>query len=282
MSALIRQSHANNSDPLWASAQGGEDIVTNEITIEQGGNITLGSSINTPTTLLFNKALDGSTFTQLQEAFRGESSTILDLAVFNPGGYDSLAVGNLNIYGQDVAYGTTTYASFKGTGTSFGLSYGTNASRTVYLDKLETGTAIITSNCVGPVPVSITGGSTFAINPIPTAPAAFSYFGFVITYPTTLTQEYDVYAMGTFGLVSGAVDPALPDIMVGTFEVGGTGTGVGTFYFNPENANWSMRARLICTTAAPTLKVGFQNTNKGTSTAVWSASCILCDIVRVK
>lgn len=282
MSALIKQSHANNNDPLWASAQGGENIVTDSIFINQGGNITLGSSINEGTTITFNKSVSGDTYTQLNEQYRGGGLGGLELTVTNQGGYDSLGVGQVDIYGQDAALGTANYMSFKGTGTSFGVDFGTNASRTVYLDKLETGTAILTSNTVGPVPVSINTGLTYAINPIPTSPTAFSYFGFAVNYPTVLNQEYDVYAMGTFGLVSGAVDPTIPDIMAGVFEVGGTGTGTGTFYFNPSNGNWSMRARLICTTATPTLKVGLQNTRKGTSTAVWSAACILCDVVRVK
>jgi len=282
MSALIRQSHANNTDPLWASAQGGENIVTDEITINQGGSITLGSSLVNGTVIQFNKALDGSTFAQLQTAYRGNGTTDIDLSLFNTGGYDTLATGNLNMYGQDVAYGTTDYLNFEGTGGSFGLSHGTNTVRDVYLDKLETGTAIITSKCVGPEPALISTAGPYAINPIPTAPAPFDYFGFGTAYPTTLGEEYDVYAMGTFGLVSGTGSPTIPDTMVVTFEVGGGGTGTGVFYFNPELPNWSVRARLVCNSSSPTIRVGCQNSQASGSTAVWSASCTLCDIVRVR
>jgi len=277
MSALIKQSHANNNDPLWASAQGGENIVTNEIEITAGGSILLDKTPG---------GTEGSQSGFIQANLPGQTGPNQYLALVstnNPGigtATDVLQCSNLYMNGGNVL-STPNYLSFDGTGT-YGLSYGTVGSRTIYLDQLSSGKAIITSNCVGPAPVSINTGLTYAINPIPTSPSAFDYFGFAVNYPTVLNQEYDVYAMGTFGLVSGAVDPTIPDIMAGVFEVGGTGTGTGTFYFNPSNGNWSMRARLICTTATPTLKVGFQNTQSGTSTAVWSAACILCDVVRVK
>lgn len=285
MSALIRQSHANDGDPLWASSQGNENIVTNQITINQGGSIRLGSSINSGTELIFNKALDGSTSTILQESYRGGGGgpTNLELTIFDQNAtHDVLGVGDISVYGKGSADGTANYVNFQGTGGSFGLSYGNNNTRTVYLDKLETGTAVLTTNTVGPVPVSITAGVTYALNPIPNAPSPFNYFGFGVTYPTTAGSEYDVYAMGSFGLVSGAGDPTIPDTMVGTFFVGTGATGTGTFYFNPTNSFWTMRARLIPTANNTNIRVGFQNSLGGTSTAVWSASCSLCDIVRVK
>ena len=113
MSALIKQSHANNNDPLWASAQGSENIVTDSITINQGGNITLGSSLVNGTAIVFNKNIPGTTLAQLQTAYRGGGTTDIDLSLFNAGGYDSLAMGNLNMYGQDVAFCSTNYLSFK-------------------------------------------------------------------------------------------------------------------------------------------------------------------------
>jgi hypothetical protein len=275
MSALIRQSHANNTDPLWASAQGGENIVTDEIEITAGGSI------------LFDKTPGGTQGTEsgfVQANLPGQAGPTQYLAlVQNAAGVittDVLQCSNLYMNGGG-ALNTPTYLSFDGN-LDYGLSYGTVGTRTIYLDSLSSGKAIITSNCVGPQPVLVSTAGPYAINPIPTAPAPFDYFGFGTAYPTTLGEEYDVYAMGTFGLVSGTGSPTIPDTMVVTFEVGGGGTGTGVFYFNPELPNWSVRARLVCNSSSPTIRVGCQNSQASGSTAVWSASCTLCDIVRVR
>lgn len=283
MSALIRQSHANNTDPLWASANGGENIVTDQLTINQGGNITMGSSINDRTPIIFNKALNGSTQATLSAEYVADDNQDLALTLQNEQGqYDILQIGDLFVFGLGQNYGAGDYLSFNGTGGSFGLSWGDLNTRTAYLDKLETGVGVLTSNIIGPVPVNCAVGGPYAINPIPTSPTAFDYFGLAPSYPTTSGNEYDVCAMGTFTLVSGTADANVPDIMAVSFSVGGTQTGLVTNYFNPATGNWNIRARLICTSTSASIRVGCQNTQKGTSTAVWSATCSLCDIVRVK
>jgi len=286
MSLLINESYANPTTPFWlTAAQTNENIIANNVTINQGGSIRLGSSINDGTTLIFNKAVDGSTSSVLQEEYRGGGggATNLELSVFDQTGhYDTIGLGDIDVYGKGAATGTANYINFQGTGGSFGLSYGNNNTRTAYLDKLETGNAVLTSNTIGPVPVTISTGGPFSISPVPTSPAAYQYFGFGVTYPTTAGNEYDCYAMGTFTLASGTPDATIPDIMAGSFFVGTGTTGTGNFYYNPETGNWIMRARLIPGSNAASIRVGFQNTQKGTSTAVYNATCTLCDIVRVK
>ena len=285
MSALQRQSYANQFEPLFLKDTGQEDNLTlKTLTIEEGGEINISSPLNQDTGIVMFKALNGSTYSVLQQsAIGGDVPNGLTPTLFDEAGdYDILQARNIFVYGGG-AYGTNNYVSFNGSGGSFGLSYGdfTNP-RDVYVDQLETGTAILTSKCVGPVPVEISTGGPFAINPVPNVPAAPQYFGFGVTYPTTAGEEYDVYAMGTFSLISGAGDPTIPDLMIGEFFVGTGATGTGVFYFNPTQTNWTMRARLIPSSSAANIRVGFQNTNNGTSTAVWASNCWLCDIVRVK
>ena len=285
MSALQRQSYANPFQPLFLKDTGQEDNLTlKTLTIEEGGEINISSPLNQDTGIVMFKALNGSTYSVLQQsAIGGDVPNGLTPTLFDEAGdYDILQARNIFVYGGG-AYGTNNYVSFNGSGGSFGLSYGdfTNP-RNVYLDTLETGVATLTNKCIGPVPVTISTGGPFSIAPVPTSPTAYSYFGFSVTYPTLANAEYDVYAMGTFTLASGTADATIPDIMAGQFYVGTGSTGTGNFYYNPETGNWTMRARLIPTANSSLIRVGFQNTQKGTSTAVYNATCTLCDIVRVK
>jgi len=285
MSALQRQSYANQFQPLFLQDTGEEDNLTlKTLTIQEGGEINISSSLNQDTGIVMFKALNGSTFSVLQQsAIGGDVPNGLTPTLFDEAGdYDILQARNIFVYGGG-AYGTNNYVSFNGSGGSFGLSYGdfTNP-RNVYLDTLETGVATLTNKCIGPNPVNIAIGAPFSIAPVPTAPTAFDYFGIGSNYPTTSGREYDVYAMGTFTLASGTPDATIPDIMAVSFSVGGTTTGLVTAYFNPETGNWFIRARLISTSSlAGGPRVGCQNTQKGTSTAVYDATCSMADIVRV-
>jgi len=283
MSALQRQSFANQFQPLFLKDSGEQDNLTLEtLTINQGGNILLGSSINEGTAITFNKAVDGSSYTQLNEQYVGGGSGELELTVTNEGGYDSLGVGQVDIYGQDAALGTANYLSFKGTGTSFGVDFGTNSVRNVYLDKLETGTAILTSKTVGPAPVAMDVGAPFAVAPVPTSPSAFGTFLTSPLYPTTTGQEYDICVKGTIALASGTPDATIPDQFVVSVSVGGTGKGTQTYSFNPNYLTFYVRDRLISSSSAPSVVVGVQNTRVGTSTAVYNATLTMADVVRVK
>lgn len=285
MSALQRQTYANSTQPLFVTASGGsgEDLTLNELNINQGGNITLGSSINNATSIVFNKALDGSTITQMQELFVGDSTTDLALTLIDQASeYDALQIGNLFAYGLGTAYGAANYLSFNGSGPSFGLSYGTTTVRNVYLDGLDSGIATLTSKCVGPVPVSFVVGGPFAVNPVPTSPAPFDSFLIAPLYPTTSGQEYDVCAKGTIALASGSPNPTVPDEFTVTVSVGGTGNGTQKYSFNPNYLTWTVRDRLISTSSAPSIVVSVQNTQVAGSTAVYSCAITMGDVVRVK
>ena len=284
MSALIRQSHANNTDPLWASAQGGENIVTDLLTINQGGGIIMGSSLNNGTQLIFDKALDGSTQSIITEGYLANVGPAQALQVLDENAdYDVLQVGDLFVFGKGNASNDPNYVSFNGTGGSFGLSYGTINTRTVYVDKLETGTGVLTSNIIGPVPVNASVGAPYSVAPVPNSPTAPSLFAVPSpAYPTTIGEEYDINAFGEITLASGTADANVPDIMAFALNVGGSPAGNSTFFFNPATAYWNIRTRLICSAGLPNIQLSVQNTNKGTSTAVWDAKIVQMDIVRVK
>lgn len=290
MSALIRQSHANNTDPLWASTQGGEDIVTNEITINPGGAInvgeggfmTLASSINSSTGIIFNKAVNGSTYTQFQQAYIGGVAPNQAVVLINEASdYETLQLGNLVVYGN-AGFGAPNYVSLQGTGTNVGMSYGDNNTRTAFMDVVPGPPSILqlNSSCVGPIPTTFCN-TTVAVAPVPNAPALFDSFLITNPYATTSGQEYDFACRGVITLSSGTPDASIDDLFIIKVVVGGATTGTQNYIFNPNAGTWYVRDRLICTTNS-TLSVEVQNVNRGTSTAVYDCNMVMGDIVRVK
>lgn len=284
MSALQRQTYANSTQPLFlpASGGGGQDLTLTELNINQGGNITLGSSINQATQLIFNKSVDGVLHNQLIETYiAGDSGAGLALTLAdNNDRYDNLQVGNVFVFGDNEEYTNPNYLSLNGTTTNVGLSYGTPDTRVVFADVSGTNLNLY-SSVVGPNPVSFVTGGPFAVNPVPTSPAAFGNFFLAPLYPTTSGQEYDVCCKGTIALVSGTPDPTIPDEFTVSVSVGGTGNGTQKYSFNPNYLTFTVRDRLISNASTPSIVVGVQNTRKGTSTAVYSAAITMGDVVRV-
>jgi hypothetical protein len=278
MSALQRQTFANQFQPLYLKDSGEDDNLTLEtLTINAGGSI------------LLNKTPGGTEGTQsgfVQANLPGQTGPNQYLALVstnNPGigtATDVLQCSNLYMNGGAVL-STPTYLSFDGT-SDYGLSYGTVGSRTIYLDSLSSGKAIMTSNCVGPAPVAMDVGAPFAVAPVPTSPSAFGTFLTSPLYPTTTGQEYDICVKGTIALASGTPDATIPDQFVVSVSVGGTGKGTQTYSFNPNYLTFYVRDRLISSSSAPSVVVGVQNTQAGTSTAVYNATLTMADVVRVK
>ena len=262
---------------------GGGSLTLNTLNINQGGGIIMGSSLNNGTQMIFNKALDGSTHSTITEGFLANVGPAQALQVLDENAdYDVFQVGDLFVFGKGNASNDPNYVSFNGNGGSFGLSYGTINTRNVYLDQLETGTGVLTSKCVGPTPVSCDVGGPFSVAPVPTAPAPFAPFLTSPAYPTSNGEEYDICAFGEITLAGGADDPTVPDIMAITVSVGGSPKGTLNFFFNPATGNWNVRTRLTSSLSLTDIQISVQNTQKGTSTAVWDAKLDFCDIVRVK
>lgn len=104
MSLLGNNVYANPNTPLWGSGGGGggSNATFETITINQGGSITLGSSINEGTSLVFNKDLSGTTFAYLTMEYSPNSGQPADLhpiLLNDQNEADMLQVGDLQAYG---------------------------------------------------------------------------------------------------------------------------------------------------------------------------------------
>lgn len=273
MSLVPNVSFANEVEPLFIPAN--DSLTVSNLNINEGGSILLDKTPG---------GTQGTNSGFVQADLPGQTGPDQYLALVqnNAGNVytDVLQCANLYMNGGSVL-STPNYLSFDGNGT-YGLSWGTVGSRTYYLDQLESGTAIITSNCVGPTPVSFVVGGPFAVSPVPTSPTAPDDFFTAPPYPTVSGEEYDVCCKGTISLLSGTPDPTIPDEFVVIVNAGGGGIGTQRYFFNPGTQNWYVRDRLVSLASLPELTVSVQNIQKGTSTAVYSCTLTMGDIVRVK
>lgn len=80
------------------------DASFNTVLINDGGSLTIGSSVNLGTNLNFNKALDGSTFSTLATTYDPQNNLVLTL-LNESGTTDPLLVGDLRVAGDGAPLG---------------------------------------------------------------------------------------------------------------------------------------------------------------------------------
>lgn len=102
MSLLFTGSYANPNQPLWVpfggGGGGGSNLVVDTIAVNQGGNITMGSSANTGTFMIWNKDISGTTAAVLQTLDDQNNNPFLTL--YNEANnYDALFLGNVFAHG---------------------------------------------------------------------------------------------------------------------------------------------------------------------------------------
>ena len=291
MSALIRESHANNLTPLFLSAGGG--------TIS--GNVTISGDLQVAGTGQFGNNV----------SVTGDIGATGNLDVSGNGAiYGTLGVGgtfategDVNIY---TAGGGTPALQFVGVvgppdsielrtdgGIGFGTLNLTTPPQTVFIpsntpnaDSLTVGGAVIaqTLQGIGPSPVSLIN-STKTVVPVPASPSPATAFTVDTSVPTIVGGEYDVMTRGIITLGSGA--PNVGDVINVTLDAGtSAATGaVWTYQFRPSatNANgyWEIRDRIVADAVVPSIGVTVQAVLTGGSTAVYNASQIQFDVTRV-
>lgn len=110
MSLLPGSVYANETTPCFVPFGGGgsgSNVTLDTLNINQGGDITMGSSIGGATFLTFNKAVDGSTSANLvMEDLLPLNAPPVQLLTLLDGAsnYDSLVCGNVYATGEGVSY----------------------------------------------------------------------------------------------------------------------------------------------------------------------------------
>lgn len=258
MSALIRESHANETQALFLSASGSSTIT---------GNLTVDGA-----TFLKGIVETDNTVTM----FAGTTATVPSLQMVPV----DAATEDIQLRSNGkIQFGTLTLATAPQSQIV--------TSNTPNGDVLTIGGAVIANTLagIGPAPVSLIT-STKTINPIPVNPIPATGFTVDVPVPTAVGQEYDVMARGLITLASGTPDPS--DTVIIQLDAGtlaSTGA-VWTYQFLPAtttaNGYWQIRDRIVADAVTPTLFVATQLTRYGASTANFSVSLIQFDVTRVK
>jgi hypothetical protein len=165
MSLVPGSVYANPNQPCFqpfgSGGGGGSNLVVDTIDVNQGGSITMGSSDVSSTILVFNKAVNGSTFSYFQ---MGDDTPIAPpsqtLRLADQTGYaDGLAVGNVYSFGNGSLYNSNTTQLVLGNITGkLGLAAkdGTTGADTAFL-QLDTSGTLATLTNIENVIVDISG-----------------------------------------------------------------------------------------------------------------------------
>ena len=96
MSLLGRQVFANPTTPIWGQGGGGGGSNFQFLNITEGGSLTIASSVNVETQLVFNKDVSGTTYTSMTMTEYPDSSGPVTLALTTQAGAaDTLLLGDL-------------------------------------------------------------------------------------------------------------------------------------------------------------------------------------------
>jgi len=291
MSALIRESHANNQTPLFLSAGGGTISGNVDITgnLQVGGTGSFGGNVDVTGDVGATGNLDisGNGVVYGDLAVTGFLSTDGDLNVYPTGG-GTPGVQIFGVAGPPARAEIRTDGSIKFSTLNLATVPQTTyiPSNTPGADVLTIGGALIATTIqgIGPSPVSLIN-STKNQAPVPTSPAPAVAFGVDTSVPTIVGGEYDVMSRGIITLASGV--PNVGDVINVTLDAGtSAATGaVWTYQFRPSatsaNGYWEIRDRIVADAVVPSLGVTVQAVLTGGSTAVYNASQIQFDVTRV-
>jgi len=256
MSALIRESHANETQALFLSASGSSTISGNltvtgltrlEGIVETDNIVNMYSGLAAPVPAL---------------QFVPVSAVTEDIQMRSDG---KIQFGTLNLATPPQTSITT--------------------SNTPGADVLTVGGALIADTLagIGPSPVSLIAAPQ-TISPAPVSPAPAIGFAVSTNVPTQAGWEFDVMARGLITLVGGVADP--DDIVDVQLDAGTTTPSVWTYQFRPSAVNsnglWQIRDRVVSDATTTTVFISVQVQRAGGSTADYAVSLVQLDATRVK
>lgn len=291
MSALIRESHANNQTPLFLSASGGVvsgDVdITGNLTV--GGTGIFGGNLDTSGNLTAAGDLDvsGNVVVDGTLGVQGVVSTENDVNLYTAGG-GTPALQFIGVVGPPDKIEMRTDGGIEFSTLNLATVPQTTLvlSNTPDADVLTVGGDLIATRIqgIGPPPVSLIT-STKNIAPAPISPAPATAFAVDVSVPTTTGGEYDVMTRGLVTLAGGV--PDVDDVVNVTLDAGtSVATGaVWTYQFRPSavsaNGYWAIRDRIRADAVVPSIGVSVQVFLNGASTAVYNVSQIQFDVTRV-
>ena len=290
MSALIRESHANNQVPLFLSAGGG--VIAGNVDI--AGTLTVGGNVIMSSNLGVSGDVDISGNTIISGNFAVAGLTDLS------GGADIFDL--VNIYaGQGAALPSLQMLPVAGPPdkielrTDGSINFGTLnlatppqttfiPSNTPNADVFTVGGALIAQEIqgIGPAPVSLIN-SVKNQAPAPVSPAPPVAFGVDTLVATGVGFEFDVMSRGLITLAGGVPDP--DDIVNVTLDAGTAIPAVWVYQFKPSsvgnNGYWQIRDRVVSDAVQPSIGIEVQVLRAGGSTADYNVSQVQFDVTRV-
>jgi len=261
MSALIRESHANNQVPLFMPASGG--VIS--------GNLIVDGNLNVAGATILEGITETDNIVNMYSSTTGPVPALQFIPVAGPPEKVQLRTDGR------IEFGTLTLATVPQTILQ--------PSNTPNADVLTVGGALVAQTLagIGPAPVSLIN-ATQTITPVPVSPAAAIGFPVSTNVPTQAGWEFDVMARGTLALAGGIADP--DDIVNVQIDAGTTGISVWTYQFKPSavgnNGNWQIRDRIVSDATTVTLFIAVQVLRAGASTADYTATLAQLDATRVK
>lgn len=290
MSALIRESHANNLTPLFLSAGGG--VISGNVTVT--GNLQVDGDANVDQNLTVTQNI-------------GSGANLSAAGTLVVDGLSTLAGGAnvdgvVNVYSSDTAplpalqivpvAGPPEKVELRTDGSiGFGVLNLAVPPQTTFIpsatpnaDVLTVGGALIAQEIqgIGPAPVTLIN-STKNETPAPVSPAPAVAFGVDNLVATVVGGEYDVMSRGIITLAAGVADP--DDIVNVTLDAGTAIPAVWVYQFKPSavgnNGYWQIRDRVVSDAIVPSIGISVQVLRAGASTADYDVSQVQFDVTRV-
>jgi|688.fasta_scaffold44618_5 hypothetical protein len=261
MSALIRESHANETQALFLSANGSQIITGN---LDVTGNLTVDG------TATLKNIVETNDIVNMYAGTAAPTPSLQLVPTAGPAGMEIRTDGVIGFGVLNLA--TPPQTTLDTSGTPNG-------------DVLTVGGALIANTLagIGPAPVSLIT-ATQNITPAPVSPAPAVGFPVQVNVPTQAGWEFDVMARGIITLASGVADP--DDIVNVQLDAGTTTPAVWTYQFKPSsvgnNGLWAIRDRVVSDATTTTVFIAVQTLRAGASTADYNVSLVQLDATRVK
>jgi hypothetical protein len=274
MSALIRESHANETTALFLSPSGNSSISGN---LNVGGNLDVGGNLNVNgiSNLFVGNTTTFETNVETKFLITSYAGTFVATPVFQ---LVPLVNGNAVLQTN----GSLIFSRLNSVAPPSTLF---TPSAVVGGDVLTVGGAVnaVTLSGIGPAPISQIAAPVTVTSP--TAPAPLVGVPVTTNVPTQAGWEFDVEIKGDITRSSGVADP--DDVVLVQVDTGTLAPAVWNWYFKPSAVNlptgeFNIRTRMISDATTPTVFCGVQTYRNGGSTAVYDVQIVQQDVTRVK
>jgi hypothetical protein len=241
MSLLPNTVYANPTTPCWEpdTTGGGLNPTFTNVTINQGGAITMGSSITEGTQMFWNKNLAGTTYTQMVMGYDEPAAGTLSLTFLDEtNDYDKLKVGNVYAFGDGTGYGGAA-------------------------------PQVVLGNASGALGLALKNGTTGVVTPVlsQSSPSVTTFdLRNIDTFATTIGAAQVVQPKAQYGTVattgsSGSTTITLPQAY----------TSVSSYVAIPIMEDTSPAQMSAQRTSANTFDVYWANAGGGSHTIAWAA-----------